>query len=64
MTEFNRDPQASLLSMHSDRSLMVKILAELRVQTLIMAQGFGIHDDVSALRDEVMALGNKSKTDV
>ena len=57
-------PQASLLSNHSDRSLLVKILAELRVQTLIMAQGFGVQDDITALRNEVMSQGNSTLFDL
>lgn len=59
-----RDPLSSDLAKHSEQALLVKILAELRVQTLILAQGFNISDDISALRDDVMAGGNKTLTDI
>lgn len=60
----NRNPQQSLLHNHDDRSLLVKILAELRVQTLLMAEAFNAKDDVAALRDEVMGNGNRSNSDL
>lgn len=58
------EPSASPLSNHSDRSLLVKILAELRVQTMYMQQAFGISDDVSTTRDEVMSQGNTTPNDL
>lgn len=60
----DRNPQLSSLSAHSERELLVKILAELRVQTYMMAQEFNISDDIGALRNDVMASGNKTDTDV
>lgn len=59
-----RDPRNSLLQMHSERDLLIKILAELRVQTLLMAYESPIKDDISALRDEVMLYGNQTSTDL
>jgi hypothetical protein len=64
MAATDRDPKFSLLYNQDDRSVLVKILAEMRVQTFLMAQGFGITDDISALRDEVMAQGNRTTSDV
>lgn len=64
MATNSRDPQASLLHAQGDRALMVKMLAEMRVQTLLFAQAFGITDDISALRDEVMAQANRTTSDV
>ena len=43
---------------------MIKILAEMRVQTLMMAQQYGITDDISALRDDVMATATRTVTDL
>lgn len=57
-------PQASLLSNHSDRSLLVKILAELRVLTLLTAESTGSTLDIGALRNEVMSQGATSTTDL
>lgn len=51
-------PSNSRLSLMSERDLLVKILAESRVQTMILAQAFGFTDDIAALRDEVMSQGN------
>jgi hypothetical protein len=58
------NPAASYLSNHTQVSLLVKLLAEIRVTNLILAQGFGISDDISALRNEVMAQGNLSIYDL
>jgi hypothetical protein len=60
----NRDPQQSLLHTQGDRALLVKILAEMRVQTLLLAQAFNSQDDVAALRDEVMGNGNRTPSDL
>jgi len=60
----NRDPFQSLLSNHGDRQLLVLILAEMRVQTLLLAQAFNIDDDVSALRDEVMGNAKRTQSDL
>ena len=59
-----RTPLASLLSLHSERDLLVKILCELRVANLIAAQASGFTDDLSTLRDDVMAGGNQTLTDI
>lgn len=63
-TNLGRDPRNSLLVNHQDRDLLVKILAELRVMTLIMSQEFSIKDDISALRDEAMLYANRTSTDL
>lgn len=60
----NRNPQQSLLSNHSERDLLVKILAEMRVQTMLLAEAFNSKDDVAALRDEVMGNGNRANSDL
>lgn len=62
--EVNNNPNLSQLYQHTERALLVKILAELRVQTLMFAQVNGITDDVSRLRDEVMSLGNTNSTEL
>lgn len=54
----------SRLSLLSERDLLVKILAESRVQTLLMAQAFGSNDDIAALRDEVMSQGNDAPSSI
>jgi hypothetical protein len=64
MVTIARDPRNSQLANHTERDLLVKILAELRVQTLIMAQDSNFKDDISALRDEVMLYGNQTSTDL
>lgn len=58
------NPQASRLFDHTERALLVKILSEMRVQTLLMAQAFGFADDVADLRSEVMTQGNATPSDV
>ena len=58
------EPSASYLSNHTDSSLLVKILAELRVQTIFMQQAFYITDDISRTRDEVMSLGNTNPSEL
>jgi hypothetical protein len=60
----NGDPLASSLHTHDDRALQVKILAELRVISLLLQQGFGITDDVGSLRNEIMAQANRTDSDV
>lgn len=59
-----RHPLHSNLSKHSERELLVKLLAEARVQTLIMAEAFNFTGDVAELRDEVMSQGNATLSDV
>lgn len=57
-------PQASLLSNHSDRSLLVKILAELRVVSLLLSEMSGSTLDLGAVRNEVMSQGTATTTDL
>jgi hypothetical protein len=57
-------PTNSPLITNMDRALQVKILCELRVHSILMAQAFGITDDIGALRDEVMAQAQSSISDV
>ena len=57
-----RDPLTSPLSQHSNRSLMVKILAEMRVQTMILAEMANFRDNISTLRDDAMSRANKTST--
>jgi len=64
MANTSRNPKTSLLAGQSDRDLLVKILCELRVQTMIQAQVNGINDDLADLRDEVMTRANTTKQDV
>lgn len=54
----------SRLSSLTERALLTKILAELRVQTLIMAQESGFDEDIGELRNEVMQEGETSLDDV
>lgn len=60
----DRDPEQSPLSMHSNRNLLIKMLAEMRLQTIIMAETSGFRDNIATLRDEIMSRANKSATDV
>ena len=62
--ETQANPSLSPLVKHSNREIMIKILAEMRVQTLMMAQQYGITDDISALRDDVMATATRTVTDL
>lgn len=64
MPNLARNPRNSSLSSHTERELLVKILAEMRVQTMMFAQEFNIKDDISALRDEAMLYGNQTSTDL
>ena len=58
------NPLASPLHCHTERELLIKILSELRVQSLLMAQGFNISEEIGVLRNEVMKTGNTSDTDL
>ena len=54
----------SALGLETTNGLLIKILSELRVQSLLMAEAFGIQDDIGALRNEVMSQGAATTTDV
>ena len=41
---------------------MVKILAEMRVQTMILAEMANFRDNISTLRDDAMSRANKTST--
>lgn len=59
------NPRDSDLHNLTEKALLVKILSELRVQTLLLSQAnAGNADDIGALRAEVMSGGNKSQSDV
>ena len=61
---FANNPRASLGINDSETALLLKILAELRVQTLLMSQAYGITDDISDLRNEVMTQSYQSLSDI
>ncbi|MFA7269923.1 MAG: hypothetical protein WC073_11310 [Sterolibacterium sp.] len=60
----DNNPNASRLSSLTERALLVKILAELRVQTLILAQDTGFDDDIGELRNTVMIEGDTGLTEL
>lgn len=60
----SQNPAGTRLVVHTERELLVKILCELRVQTMILAQAHGISDEIGDLRNEVMVQGGKTATGV
>ena len=53
----DQDPYASRLSSLTERALLTKILAELRVQTYLMATDMDLEIDIDELRNDAMSDG-------
>jgi len=48
------NPNKSPVVLLTDREILAKILAELRIQTIILADAHGGRDDITQLRTEIL----------
>lgn len=63
MSSSNRIKASKIIN-DTDRELLAKILCEMRVQTMMLAQEFRLREDIGDLRNEVMMEAGHTLTDL